>query len=105
MSAFVIAAFLLAGLGLWITGINFYLSFVRYGVHRLLHRDKPYKWVSGFPIIGSLFLWLASVLLWWLGLRYWAITALIVSFLDTGGLIWFLSTMAWETFRGKSTPE
>jgi hypothetical protein len=102
MLALKVAAFILIGLGLLATGFNLYVSVVRFAVHRLLHRDKPYKWVSGIPIFGSLFLWIASVLLWCLGLRHWATGVLVVSFSDTGGLLWCWYSMAWAYFRDKT---
>lgn len=101
MTALVVVASVLASLGAWITGINFYLSFIRYPMHRLMQRDKPYKWISGFPFVGSLFLWLAAVLFWWLDFRHWAFGAVAFSLLDTGGPIWFLITIASEAIKGK----
>jgi hypothetical protein len=99
MNALIIAAFVLGGLGASMTAINFYLSCVRYPLHRFFRRDEPYKWVSGFPVFGSLFLWIAAVPLWWFGQRHWAIGTLVVSLLDTGGLIWVIIAMVSQPRR------
>ena len=93
MKAFTTAAFVIAGFGALITAINFYLTCVRYPLHQLLKGDQPLKWVSGLPVVGSLFLWIAAAVLWNLGQRQWAIGALFVSLLDTGGLLWFAIAM------------
>lgn len=101
MKALLIGAFILAGFGAWITSFNVYLSWVRYPLHQKLHADKPYKWISGLPMVGSLFMWLGSALLWWLGQKQWAIAGLVVSLLDTGGLHWFFIALVSDACKGK----
>ena len=79
--------------GAFITLANVYLSFIRYSVHLALGGTREtYRWFSGIPLIGSLFLWLSIPLLSSVGLR-WSAAALSV--LDTGGIHWFVATMWW----------
>lgn len=80
--------------------LNFYLSFLRNPIHRLLGgAPDDYHWVSGFPVVGSLFIVLSLVLMqtnsWplWLGI--------ICAALDTGGLHWFGGAMLVMAARGK----
>ena len=78
-----IAAVLLA-LGGLMCGLNFYLSFLRYPIHRLAGGTKDnYKWVSGAPVFGSVFVALS----------------LVVILIDTGGLHWFAAAMLYQTLR------
>lgn len=77
---------------------NFWLSFVRYPIHRArgLAREQ-YRFVSGVPLLGSIL-----VALGWAGLHESASTwldvaALALAGLDTGGLHWFLIVMAWRS--------
>lgn len=92
----VIAVF---GLGALVTLCNFYLSFVRYPVHRLRGGTREnYRWISGLPLFGSALLWLAagltnSATLMW--------SSLILSLFDTGGLHWFIATMLWYEVLNK----
>jgi hypothetical protein len=74
--------------------VNFYLSFLRYPLNRLFRR--PYKWVSGIPVIGTLCLILSSALLLGSLPPRWAIIVVILA--DTGGLPWFAVIMLWAIF-------
>jgi hypothetical protein len=97
---FVFGLILLA-LGTFITCINFYLSFIRYPLHRLRGRPREdYRFVSGFPAVGSGFLWFAAILLADHLRLMWA--AIAISLLDTGGLHWFAGMMLYAaiTRRG-----
>lgn len=88
----------LFGVGAIIAIFNFYLSFLRYPVHRLLGAPREtYRWSSGIPLFGSLFLWLSLPLLhprWGL---IWS--AIGISLLDTAGLHWFVGVMVWHGLR------
>jgi hypothetical protein len=51
-----IIAYMLFGLGGFFCLLNFYLSFLRYPIYRLPGGgNKEYKWSSGAPVLGSLF--------------------------------------------------
>ena len=92
-----IAAVLLA-LGGLMCGLNFYLSFLRYPIHRLAGGTKDnYKWVSGAPVFGSVFVALSLVVFWdtpWI-----LVTAVVLILIDTGGLHWFAAAMLYQTLR------
>lgn len=84
----------LVALGAFLTLANVYFSFLRYPIH--LARGgtvETYRWVSGIPIFGSLFLWISIGLLPSTGLKW---TAGILSIFDTGGIHWFIGIM-WCT--------
>jgi hypothetical protein len=49
--------------GLWITAINFYLSWIRFPLLRTVRRTEAVRRISGIPLIGSAALWLSAVLL------------------------------------------
>ena len=84
----------LFGLGTLITCVNVYTSFIRYPLHRWRGGTADdFRWISGFPLFGSLFLWLAALLLIPWPVLMW--TALVISLLDTGGLHWFAGTMIY----------
>ncbi len=96
-----VIAIILTVLGTLTTCLNFYLTFIRYPIHRLQHPNEPYKWVSGIPLFGALFLWISAIMFWWRGHEAWAISALILSIFDTSGLHWFLYSMALQTWHKK----
>ena len=91
----------LAALGLLVTGLNFYLSFVRTPLHRFRHNGVTPRFVSGLPIIGSLLLWIAAALCYKGGASFAAGALAIMSLFDTGGLHWFATTMLWRKGAGK----
>lgn len=92
-NAVTIIGVVLFSLGAFISSLNFYLSWLRYPVHRLRGgtRDE-YKWVSGFPLVGSILLWFSIPCL--LEHQPWPWIALVSSLFDTGGIHWFAGTMA-----------
>ena len=47
---------LMPALGAFICALNFYLTFLRRHVYRLRGRESEYRFVSGFPFIGSFLL-------------------------------------------------
>ena len=74
--------------------LNFYLSFLRYPVHRFMGKKKDeYRWISGIPVFGSLFVAISLLGIWQLPLFRAAAIGLIL--IDTGGLHWFAGTMLW----------
>jgi hypothetical protein len=95
MTPLAIIAFVLCGVGTLITCINVYLSFIQYPIHRWRGGTREnFRWISGFPIFGSLFLWIGAVLLLLAGEPTWMCSAaLVISLFDTGGLHWFVGTM------------
>ena len=75
--------------------INFYLSALRYPVHRMMGGKKEeYRWVSGIPVFGSLFVGISLFKLWkppWL-----LALGVVLILIDTGGLHWFAGTMFYH---------
>jgi hypothetical protein len=93
-----ILGYLAFALGAFLSLLNFYLSFVRAPL--LLALGRPSRFVSGFPLVGSLLLVASSFLLWrapWL-----VLTALAAAALDTGGLHWLLGVLLWRAISGRS---
>ncbi len=90
--------YLAFALGASLSLLNFYLSFVRVPLLRLLGRSP--RFVSGFPLVGSLLLVVSAALLW--SERWLALSALALVVLDTGGLHWFLGVLAWEAATSRS---
>ena len=76
-------------LGASIGSLNLYLTCVRPWLYRLRHHSlEGYRYVSGFPVIGTILVTLA--LLASAGSKPTAAVALLVLRIDTGGLPWFL---------------
>lgn len=87
----------LAVLGTLVTFANFYATFIRYPIHRLLGGTREnYQWVSAIPLVGSLFLWISAALLGSYPALMWG--AIVLSLLDPGGLPWFAATMIYITY-------
>ena len=86
------------GLGALVCLINFYTSFLRYSLHRLrgLPRDS-FRWVSGFPVVGSLLVALSFIWLHRLPLMIPVCIALVL--IDTGGIHWFCGVMMYQVFH------
>jgi hypothetical protein len=78
--------------------LNFYLSWLRFPVHRLRGGTKEnFQWISGLPFIGSLTI--LGVLLLPPSTLVSASCLLLVG-VDTGGLPWFVaSTWRDESFQ------
>ena len=78
--------------------LNFHLSFTRPLYHRLRRRRGEYRFISGFPFIGSL--------LCLLSLPFFPtpsapqLIAIIAALLDTGGIHWFIGALLWDQLRG-----
>jgi hypothetical protein len=82
-------ALILGWLGALLALKNFYLSFVRPSLHKWKHKDKPYKYISGTPLFGSLLLYASAILFFLMEVNTLALIAFLVSLLDTGGMLWF----------------
>jgi hypothetical protein len=88
------------GLGALICLLNFYLSFLRYPIHRMrgLPRES-FRWSSGFPLIGSLFVVLSLI-----GLHAQTDilpASIVLIAIDTGGIHWFAGSMLYQSFHAK----
>jgi len=70
---------------------NYYLSFLRYPLHRLFGRE--YKHVSGAPLLASYLLMMAVAMLHERPLFLWS--GITIALLDTGGLHSFVGIMLW----------
>ena len=84
-----VIAYILFCLGGLISVTNFYLSFLRYPLFRLMHgTKKEWKWVSNYPVFGSAFVALSLLVL---HKATWAlIVGGILILVDTGGIHWFV---------------
>ncbi len=88
--------------GGFLCALNAYLSWLRFPLYRLRGGlPGDYRWVSGIPLFGSLLVFFA-----WVGqVRHedsiglnalvWTLVAI-----DTGGLHWFLISLAYHRVRG-----
>lgn len=90
-------------LGALLCGANFYFSFLRYPLHLLRGLPKEeYHWVSGVPLLGSLLVCIS-----WLGLHHdpaMTIVTVALLLMDTGGIIWFIGSMIFQSSRSASGP-
>ena len=92
-----IVALCFFGAGGFLCALNFYLSFLRYALYSLRGRKGEYRYVSGVPLLGS---FLVVALLIPLELPNCArIAGVALAALDTGGLHWFIGTMAWQAMK------
>ncbi len=89
------------GLGATVCVVNFYLSWLRYPLHRVRGGDpRSYQRVSGLPLVGSLLV-MGSWALWLHGVGSVAldVTAWAIALIDTGGIHWFLGVMVVQWVR------
>jgi hypothetical protein len=94
-------SWILFGLGALFCLINFYISFLRYPLHRLRGLSKEsYHWVSGFPLVGTLCVALSLGGLHEVPGMIPAVIVLIL--MDTGGLLWFIGVMIFQSVFNKS---
>jgi hypothetical protein len=90
--------FALFGLGAFLTIANFYFSLLRYPVHVWRGGTREnYRWESGIPVFGSLFLWVSAFCLTTQPIFMWL--AIGLSLFDTAGLHWFLGVMLYQCFK------
>ena len=86
-----------------ICALNFYLSFLHVPLLRWSGRSADTKFVSGFPLIGSVLVALA----WAIGLdsTIAQIVACSMILIDTGGPHWFIVSLASQAWmrRGRNS--
>jgi len=93
--------------GAWICLFNFYLSFVRYPIHRLRGGSvEDFEWTSGIPMLGSLLV-ATAWLPWTRGGASAAchVASCALMLCDTCGPLWFFcvtAVMAWRR-RGRTS--
>jgi hypothetical protein len=96
-----IIAWLAFGFGAFLCVTNFYLSFLRYALHRLRGlSQESFRLVSGFPLVGSLLV--AFSLLALRSLPFMLPVGIALIAIDTGGIHWFIGTMIYHSVRGKT---
>jgi hypothetical protein len=83
---------ILFGLGAFLCLVNFYLSFLRRPLRRLRGLpDESDRWVSGFPLLGSLLVALSMIGLHEVpGMIPLAAASILI---DTGGIHWFVGSL------------
>jgi hypothetical protein len=70
-------------------------------MHRITGGDKSnYKWVSGIPVIGSLFVAISLITYWQTTSIF--VTAIILIVMDTGGIHWFLGSILYNNVINKN---
>ena len=85
-------------IGVYISLLNFHLSFTLYLYHRLRRRQEEYRHISGIPFIGSLLCLLS--LPFFHTPSFPQSIPIIAAVLDTGGVHWFIGALLWDRFRG-----
>jgi len=94
--------FAIFALGGFLCAVNLYLSFVRYVLLRVARRPAEYRFESGIPMLGSL---LVVACLASFQLPNWTwIPGIVLAVLDTGGIHWFVGTMAFRAVRSAMQP-
>lgn len=94
-------AYVLLAFGCILSLVNFYLSFLRYPVHRLRGRAADdYRWISGYPLVGSLVVFACLPFVYHVPLLFWV--GVGCAALDTGGLHWFFVGFGVMALRGDS---
>lgn len=101
MDALLITAWGFAAFGLFVTGFNFYLSFLRYPLHKLRYGDEPYKWSSGVPLVGSLCLYISAALFSLTGHKPLVFYMLLATLLDTLAPHWLIYVLWFEWQKEK----
>jgi hypothetical protein len=93
-------AWILWAVGIMVCGLNLYLSVFRYRVHQLRSPTSGYRSVSGIPALGSMLVIVALVLGSLPECAFVAGIALALA--DTGGLHWFVGTLAWHALKART---
>ena len=87
-------------IGGWICLTNFYLSYIRYFLFlRRGGKKDEYKFISGFPLIGSTVVALTLVIAkpeFWVSFFF-----ILIAGLDTGGLHWFIGSQIYHALSRK----
>jgi hypothetical protein len=94
------AFLLILDLGSFVCVANLYLSFIRYPLFCLTRRRENFRWVSGLPIVGSLLV--ASSLVLLRLPRGAFVSAIVLAALDTGGIHWFIGSVAWQLCKERA---
>jgi hypothetical protein len=94
-----ILAYCLFSVGAFVSVLNFHLSFIRPLICRL--RRQEYRFISGFPLVGSLLLIVSFFCFPADHAVRW--TALVIAVFDTGGIHWFCGTLLYHSLRGRQT--
>ena len=84
-----IFAFIIGGFGILLTVSNFYLSFLRYPIHKRFYSNEEYHFVSGVPLIGSGLLWICALIFMLVQSSTLVLATIVISLFDTGGTHWF----------------
>ena len=91
-----IVGWILFGFGALFVGLNFYISVLRYPLHRLRGgTSEDFRWVSGTPLIGVLVVPGVALLP---ASSTMGVTGLALLLLDFGGLHWFAIAVWREGF-------
>ena len=97
----IIAGSICMGISLFVSCMNFCLSFIRPLFY--LRRRAEYRFVSGLPLFGTIFLLLSVILLPWnLYLGCLVIAAVV---LDTAGPPWFIAVGAGKHYANRKMIE
>jgi hypothetical protein len=88
-------------LGLLICALNFFLSFLQILRLRMTGGKSQCRFISGLPLIGSLFT--TAALMFLRGPRWVWISGVILAVLDTGGIHWFFGSMVWHQYLSRPT--
>ena len=95
-----ILGYIFLGLGSFISILNFYLSFIRSWLYKKRNGNMDsFRFVSGFPLLGSILLFLASI---WLSHSF-VINSSIFFFyiIDTGGVLMASLMILNEIYKEK----
>lgn len=93
--------YILLAFGCFLSLVNFYLTFLRYPVHRLRCRSaEDYQWMSGYPVFGSLVVLMCLPFVYQEPLIFWI--AVGCAALDTDGLHWIVFGLGVLALRGDS---
>ncbi|MBL7214514.1 MAG: hypothetical protein ISS71_02415 [Phycisphaerae bacterium] len=96
-----ITGYIIFILGSFISLLNFYLSFVRYPIYRLCGGTKEnYKWVSGIPVFGSVFVLIGIFILF--HIKWVLVSGIIIGLLDTAGIHWCIGTLVYYSLFKKN---
>jgi hypothetical protein len=95
---FDVLAWIALSLGATFCVHSFYLSFLRYPLHRLRGLSpESYRRESGIPVFGSVFVALS---LFRLHSVAWVVpTAIALIVADTGGIHWFVGVIIYQWLR------
>jgi hypothetical protein len=85
-----IAAIVLLVASVYFAMNNFYVSWLRYPLHRRFHPDEPYRFVSGIPLVGFILLCFSASVFAHTNVHVPYVWMTVVSALDTGNPLWIV---------------